>query len=531
MEPELEQATAEGEVQRGLPKFAAIWRGESSLPAEVAPIAEVRAGNLVVEGMLSGVQRYVIRPIPATGAAAQRLRARSFRTAVLGELLARRLTERLGLVCLLRAASRFLLVGPAKAGWEETLQSLQREFDIWLFQQWVPAGELELYLAGAICEGDRLPWDQLAERLRQRRRQPLEGALRIGLRWNGRAFVDPAGADTGLCSGCATVTSVQVRDEETLCKDCAADQELAARLPDIESSWFCPEPEADLPGPGLGLKFSPPADAFAAQLRLDSESWPLLRRLPARNGHPARLEKLAPPAGGSKKVLGYLCADADRAALAFAALAGDPERSVALSRLLDGFFGEHLHHLLQSDFPLVFPVFGGGDDLLLIGPWKDTLELALRLEQDFQALVGDGLTFSAGLSLLPPHATLRAGVELATEAMRQAKDAGGNRLYAFGTSIEWGRVASLLKTAKALADWLQRRAVTRAWLRRLAEGCVSSRSGEARGRPLLAAAVRDPRLKHRPARAWAGRLLKDDENSDRTWIEFLVGYASLDAAT
>ena len=281
----------------------------------------------------------------------------------------------------------------------------------------------------------------------------------------------------------------------------------------------------------MGLKFSPPADVFAAHCASIVNPGRCCAACPPPNGHPASLEELTHRAGGTKKVLGYLCADVDRAAVAFAALAGDPERSVALSRLLDGFFGEHLHHLLQRDFPLVFPVFGGGDDLLLIGPWKDTLELALRLEEDFQALVGDGLTFSAGLSLLPPHATLRAGLDLATEAMRQAKAAGGNHLYAFGTAIEWRRAASLLKTARALADWLQKRAVTRAWLRRLADGCVSSRSGEARGRPLLATAVRDPRVKHRPARAWAGRLLKDDENSDRPWIEFLVGYASLDVGT
>ena len=239
MEPELEQATAEREAQRGLPQFAAVWRGEGSLPAEVAPVAQVRAGNLVVEGMLSGVPRYVIRPTPAAGAAARRLRARSFRTAALGELLARRLTERLGLVCLLRAASRFLLVGPARAGWEETLQSLQREFDIWLFQQWVPAGELELYLAGAICENDRLPWDQLAERLGQRRRQPLEGALRIGSRWNGRAFVEPAGADTGLCSGCATVTSVQVTDEETLGNYILKSLKILDSSGDLLVEWPC----------------------------------------------------------------------------------------------------------------------------------------------------------------------------------------------------------------------------------------------------------------------------------------------------
>ena len=539
MEPELEQAAAEVETQRDWHQFVAIWRGEVPLPAEVAPIAEVRAGNLVVEGLLRGVPQYVVRPTPATEASPRRLRSRSFRAAVLSELLGRRVIQQLGLACLFHSPGRFLLAGPPATGWEETLHSLQREFDAWLFQQWPQPGDLECDLAGALCEGEQLPWSKLAERLRHRRRQPLEGALRIGLRWNGGAFVMPAGADTGLCSGCAIVTpvevsgaeasGVEVSGEEKLCKSCAADEELGARLPGIESAWVCPEPEADLPGPGLGLKFSPESGAFAPELRLDGEHWPLLRRLPARNGHPVSFQQLAQDAGGGKKFLGYLRADVDRLGPAFAALAGEPARAVALSRLLDGFFGEHLRQLLERDFPLLFPFFGGSNGLLLIGPWKDALDLALRLRQDFHALVGDGLTFTAGLSLLPPHASLSTGMELATEAMRQAKNAGGNRLHAFGTVMEWTRVASLLETAKAVAGWLQRRAVSRAWLRRVADGCVSSRSEEPPGRALLAAAVRDPRVKHRPARAWAARLLKDGEKSDRPWIEFLVRYASLEA--
>ena len=520
---------AEGETQGGWQQFVAIWRGEAPLPAEMAPIGEVRAGNLVVEGVLRGIPRFVVRPVAATGAAAQRLRGRSFRTAVLSELLARRVIQRLGLACLFHSPGRFLLTGPAATGWEEVLHSLQREFDTWLFQQWPQAGELECDLAGVLCECEQLPWSRLAERLRHRRRQPLEGALRIGSRWNGRAFVLPASVDTGFCSGCATVTSVEVFDEETLCKGCAADNELGARLPGTESAWVCPEHEADLPGPGLGLKFSSPADAFAPQLRFDSEHWPLLRRLPAPNGHPVSFQQLAQDAGGGKKFLGFLRADVDCLGTALAALAGEPARAVALSRLLDGFFGEHLQQLLESRFPLFFPVLGGSDALLLIGPWKDAFELALRLRQDFHVLVGDALTFSAGLSVLPPHASLWAGVELSTEAMRQAKNAGRNRLHAFGTVMEWTRAASLLETAKALADWLQRRAVSPAWLRRLADGCVSSRSEETPWRALLAATVRDPRVKHRSARAWAARLLKDGEQSDRPWIEFLVRYASLDA--
>lgn len=528
MEPELDLSAAESQTAERLRHFAAVWRGEEPLASDAASIAEVRAGDLVVQGVLR-IAPYLLRPVPATGAAARRLRARTFRVGALRELLARRVSERLGLACLIFTGGDFLLAGSAAAGWQETLQSLQREFDAWLFQHLHPAGELQFYLAGAVCQSAQLPCQEICWQLEQRQRQPLEGALRTGLRWNGRVFVLPAGRDTGLCSGCGTVSSVELLGDESLCAGCAADSELCARLLDADRAWLCAEPEADFAGPGWGLKFSQPSDAAAQELPLDAGHWPLLRRIPLVNGQPLGFEALAERATGSRKLLGYLHADVDQAGRAFAALEGDPARTVALSRLLDCFFAEHLRQILESKFPLVFPAGGDGDNMLLIGSWQDTLDLALQLRQDFAALVGDTLTLSAGLAVSAPHAHIRTAAEQAGESAREAKQAGGNRLCALGVVIEWNRAPSLVTTAKALADWLERGAISGSWLKQVTELCASSRNGSQQWRPLLQAIVRNPRVKHSPARAWAARLPGDSEESDRPWMEFLARYATLAA--
>ncbi len=525
MEPEAAPPPVETQSAERLRHFSAVWRGEEPLGAEEAPIGEVREGHLVVQGMLRSVGSYLLRPIPAAGAAARRLRARSFRAAALSELLARRVAERLALARLFCDTTTFLLAGPAATGWQESLQALQREFDAWLFQHLQPAGELQFDLGGAVCQGERLPWQELDARLQQRRLQPLEGALRAGLRWNARAFVVPADSDTGCCPGCGAVGSLKTIGEENLCEGCAADAELSARLPDATRAWFCPEADADLPGPGLGLKFSQP-DRAAQELLLDAEHWPVVRGLPVAEGNALGFDELAERAAGRKKLLGYLHLELDQVAAALAALEGDPVRTVGFSRLLHCFFGERLREVLESKFPLVSPVLGDGGSLLLIGPWQNTLDAAVELRQDFAAVVGAALTLSAGLAVCPTHASIRMCAEAAAEAAREAKQAGGNRLHALGAMVEWPRAASLVSTARALADWLERRVISPSWLNRVVELCADSRNGRQQWRGLLEAAARSPRVKH-PARGWAVRLAAGGAESDRPWIAFLAHYATL----
>ncbi len=493
-------------------------------PAKVAAPSQVCSGNLVVEGVLSGFQGYALRPVPATGYAARRLRARSFRTAALGEIIARRVAQSLGLTPLAAAGARFLLAGPAAAGWEQLLLSLQREIDAWLFQNLQPAGELECHLAGAICPSDHLPLEELAARQARRRLQPLEGALRAGLRWNTRAFVLPAVPPLGLCSGCAAAAPVRRFGDESLCDACAAEGEAGEHLPGVDRAWFCPAPEADLAGPGLGLRFTAPAGEAGQALRLDTGRWWLLRRLPA-----LCFEELAERSPGRKKLLGYLRIRMDVVARAREALEGDPAKTLALREMRDGFFGEHLRELLESSFPLVYPVLGEEEEALFIGPWQETLDLAVRLGRDSGALLADSLSLAAGFAPAPTCAHLAAASGQAAEQLQAAREAGGKRIHALGASIEWERAASLLSTGKNLGEWLERRSISQAWLDGLAHLRAFSNNGDLRWRARLESLVREPRIKHRQAREWAARLPRtaDAADSDWSWMEFLARYASL----
>lgn len=522
-----EQPPPEGEQpaeQPPLPSEAAAEQPppEGEQPAELPPAVELQPGYLVVEGALEGLDRYVIRPVPADGDTTRRLRGRSFRAALTGELLLLRVAQRLALTPLLFAGNRFVLAGAAEPNWQETLNDIQREFDLWLFQHL--AGELKCFLAGHISEDGRLPFQQLREGLRHARLQPLDGALRVGLRWNGRAFVLPAGPQIGRCAGCAAVTHVRLLGDESLCDACARDSELGERLPAIESGWLAAEGDPELAVPGLALRFS--QNGSEHEFRLDAGKWLLFRRLPAADGRPLSFEQLA----GQPQVLGYLYVEVDEFNEVLDSLDGDPRRAVQLDHALNAFFGDRLAQLLEAEFPLVYPVFESGSGALLAGAWQALLDLAARLNREFGRQVGHGLTVSAGLALAHPSVDLASAAAQAQEQLQAAIAAGGGRLAALGADIEWSHLPGVLQRAKTLASWVKSRAIGAVWLHRLAELHRASRGPGESWHPALEALVRDSRIKPGQARAWAARLSGAAAESDWRWAEFLARYASLAAA-
>ena len=508
----------------GSPRRLPAPSAEAEPPAEQPPAVELHPGHLVVQGTLEGLDSFILRPVPATGETSRRLRARSFRAALTAELMVLRVAQRLALTPLLFAGNRFVLAGPAEAGWRETLNDIQHEFDIWLFQHLQPAGEVRCFLAGEISPDGRLPWQALQQGLRRAQLQPLEGALRVGLRWNGRAFALPAGSQYGRCAGCAVVTQVRSLGEESLCDPCAHDSELGARLPAIDRGWLAAEGDPELGVAGLALRFS--QNGSGPEFPLDAGKWLVLRRLPSAEGRPLSFEQLA----GESSLLGYLCAEVDDLADVFQSLEGEPRRAVQLDQALNAFFGGHLARLLEAEFPLVYPILESGSGVLLAGAWQQMLELAVRLNREFGRQVGRELTLSAGLALARPSSSLASAAGEAREGLRQAMAAGGNRLDALGSSVEWPHVPAALQRAKAVAAWVRSRAISGAWLSRLARlHAASLKPGDA-WRPPLQALVRDPRIKPGQARVWAAHLAHASPDSDWRWAPFLARYAWLAVA-
>jgi len=84
-------------------------------------------------------------------------------------------------------------------------------------------------------------------------------------------------------------------------------------------------------------------------------------------------------------------------------------RMAALSRQMNSFFAVHLPWLCRQEFKGTYTVFAGGDDFFLVGPWRQQVQLARRLREDFTRYVAENpeIHFSAGLVMTKPGLPVR----------------------------------------------------------------------------------------------------------------------------
>ena len=273
------------------------------------------------------------------------------------------------------------------------------------------------------------------------------------------------------------------------------------------------------------------------------------------NGFPVDFDELAQRSPGPRKWLGFLRLDVDRAGKQFDELQGDPLRTWALSRLLNTFFAGRANELLESKYRNIYAVYGGGDDLFVIGPWTDLLDFALELRTELRSLTKGQLSFSAGLSLAKPHEHILTQARLSGGELEQAKDkpgydhekpghvreTGRDQIRALGATVDWHNFKNLLPAAKQVEAWLQAAGnelpssflhqalrFHQEWSRARAGLHSPNDPRLHRYRPLLYYQI-ERNLRAGPAKDWARGLLR--EHSHWPWADFLIRYALLASCT
>ncbi len=426
----------DNQLQERLTKFKRVWTGDQ--PADVT----WPANGLAIEGDFAGIQSYVLKPVPGARGAAKRLRARSFRVAEETIQIADRVCREFQRASLFYVAGgRFLITAPFEKEWEPKLAALQARLDHELFADL--GGEVAFHLAAAPYSDAKVPKDRLFEQHRKRRNRPLEHVLLSENGWREDQFFAAAGEGWGKCPACLrTMSRFKRIDGQDVCEDCTDDMDRGTWL----SRWQFP------PGEEPRVK-----------------RHEVLHHFPNINGEPLDFEDLAEHSAG-KQWLGHLRIDADRMGASFGSLEGNPSRIWGLSRMLQTFFCDYVQELIeQPRYRFIYPVYGGGDDLYVIGPWDHVLDLAVKLREAFQTLTApENLTFSAGLALGKPHQHILTKSDEATQALDRAKGKGTDeirdRICALGTVADWKEFRKILRRAGDVLRWYGARAVPDALL-------------------------------------------------------------------
>lgn len=108
-------------------------------------------------------------------------------------------------------------------------------------------------------------------------------------------------------------------------------------------------------------------------------------------------------------------------------------RYVTLSRMFNVFFNLVIKDVLQKEFPNIYTVFSGGDDLFVIAPWNQVIHFVDTVEKKFKEFVCNhpDLHFSTGTYIQKPDYPMSKSALIAEEKLKEAKDGGRNRIHYF----------------------------------------------------------------------------------------------------
>ncbi len=152
---------------------------------------------------------------------------------------------------------------------------------------------------------------------------------------------------------------------------------------------------------------------------------------------------------------------------------------------MDASFSAMVDELLCTRFPNVYPVYGGGDDLFVIGPWQDLLAFASALRREFRAITGDQLTFSAGMALAKKKQHILTKSDEAEHALNAYAKGERDSIHALGATMRWPDFDQALNTGQKLAELRARGKIRSAILQNILELHTRWKADDARWHSLL----------------------------------------------
>ncbi len=500
---------------RAVAAFAAALCAHHAARGELADEAAIRDPRRkrlrFLVGDLSGLQRTLFRlKSEQVSGLARILRGRSLRFQLIAEMALQRVLDHFGLPrsCVLQnAGGRFLVLLPdlPDDGARRMTDEVRVEFDDWLAGQYMGDLGLGLALSAPFATGDLspLPGEEGRAGAAARARE-VQAGLRVAIETAKLKQLQKPAADAlfrlgwphGACAACGVRPA---REAGGRCAACGAEHELGQRFPKARAVVIRPEGgktgDAILGGRvilalaegqeqhdrGLGWRFDEGSHG-PAPIRANKPHVPVFSDDPAALDAYAGLEEGDEIAPGNiktfaalardgievaegqrlgREMLAVLKADVDHLGAVFAQGLGDEwsiARQGALSRLIDSYFTMRLPALLREHAPELYTVYAGGDDLFLLGPWRQVMDLARHLREDFAtfSLHNPSLTLSIGIALMDPRTPISIAATEAEARLEKAKAEGRNRISAIERApMRHEDYARALEAAERLNRWLR----------------------------------------------------------------------------
>lgn len=476
---------------------------------------------ILLVGDLSGIQNYIFNITHVgAGGVAKRLRARSFQLNMFSEIISHKILHEFNLPVtniLMASGGKFYILLPALKDSEEKVNFIRQEVDQWFYEHM--NAEININLASMSLSGKDFEHygEKVAEinhLLQKTKKMPFHSIMSKNQMWNEDAAMLNVDfeEEEKLCKACERFPG-KFREEHGLyfCDRCSDDAKIGTKLPKEEQVSFYKDGRGMFSGPcGYAFDFKTNAnDAYMAMsmgkdkpvynspysLKYTANHIPVFpddaycddcnkpdgckNEEQAGKNLPMFFNCLSAESTG-RPMLGYLKADVDNLGGIFGFGLKQKEdkekdfssvsRIATLSRMLDVFFSGYIQTLMEDNYPELYTVYSGGDDLLVIGPWDSIIRFSGEMQKEFQRFVcnNQNLTLSAGIALVKHNCPVFRAVEMAELALKQSKNQEDkDSVTVFGHTVKWNQLSEILKEAKKFGRWLKDKDISMGFARNL----------------------------------------------------------------
>ena len=424
---------------------------------------------VLLSGDATGIQKYIFG-INSYKHSTKLIRAKSFQIWIQSFLIAGAICSRLGLTkanIITFSGGKFLLLLPALKDLDDIIAEIREEVDRFCIDSY--CGEISYVIShGVKCSEQDLDNENAASIQRLMRADCADAKqkkLQAGIfaRNSGPVLEEQYEELARYGSVCVACETNPSEEDSEFCTDCEYMIELGRRLNRKEGY--------------IHLNFSKIA-SLSETVRISTkpmevkgfQEYAISRYEPGKarlsmpyyvpvteSGDVLTFEDIAKRSKGVGK-LAMFKADVDFLGFIFSSSLKERwslSRYASLSSQFHFFFSETLVTSIQKDFPDLYVVFSGGDDVCVIGPWNVILDFSVYLNELFGKFTAgnESITISAGIVMFNHHDPIPGVAEKAEEALEKSKDQKGkNSVTLFSRTISWPMLRASLKDADTLQE-------------------------------------------------------------------------------
>lgn len=199
---------------------------------------------------------------------------------------------------------------------------------------------------------------------------------------------------------------------------------------------------------------------------------------------------IAKTSKGDKK-LAVLKMDVDNLGKIFQKGIKEGERTISriatLSRSFALFFEGYINTIidkqnyLYNNKRLIYVVYSGGDDTLIVGPFDKIIELALDIRKKFEEYVcnNPSITLSAAITVIDDKFPILHAVEIAEDQLSKAKhkDEKKNKISVFDEIFTWNEYEKILEIQKKLVQLIDNKDTSKKESRAILQKILNSTKG------------------------------------------------------